>query len=313
MGGYIELDTYHQPMLHENAIALNCGRNALAYLIEARNIKKICIPSFLCNSVAAVCKKYDVMIRYYHISMNFKPIIPDRDPDEWLYLVNFYGQITREELKTVAEIQKNIIIDNAQDYFSAPLEGIDTLYTCRKYFGVPDGAFLYTDSQVERDFPRDESFERMRFLLGRFERSASEFYQEYTTNNGLFENEPIKSMSKLTINLLKGIHYSEIKERRTRNFSVLHRDLGCMNKLTLCVPEGAFMYPFYCDHGSDVRRQLQHRKIYIPTLWPAVLKLKEANESEVEMAKNILPLPCDQRYGEEDMLYMLEELKKCIS
>ena len=39
-GGYIELDTYHLPMLYENGIHLNCGRNALAYLIESRKIEK---------------------------------------------------------------------------------------------------------------------------------------------------------------------------------------------------------------------------------------------------------------------------------
>ena len=42
--GYIELDTYHVPMLHEGTIALNCGRNALAYLIKSRGIKN---PLFL--------------------------------------------------------------------------------------------------------------------------------------------------------------------------------------------------------------------------------------------------------------------------
>ncbi len=38
-GGYIELDTYRLPMLHEGAVSLNCGRNCLAYLIEAKKIK----------------------------------------------------------------------------------------------------------------------------------------------------------------------------------------------------------------------------------------------------------------------------------
>ena len=38
-GGYIELDTYRLPMLHEGSIALNCGRNCLAYLIIAKRIK----------------------------------------------------------------------------------------------------------------------------------------------------------------------------------------------------------------------------------------------------------------------------------
>lgn len=27
-----------------------------------------------------------------------------------------------------------------------PVENVDTLYICRKFFGVADGAFLYTDS-----------------------------------------------------------------------------------------------------------------------------------------------------------------------
>lgn len=40
-GGYIELECCHGKMLHEEAIALNCGRNALAYLCEAKRVKKL--------------------------------------------------------------------------------------------------------------------------------------------------------------------------------------------------------------------------------------------------------------------------------
>lgn len=60
-----------------------------------------------------------------------------------------------------------------------PVEGVDTIYTCRKYFGVSDGAFLYTDTKPQRNLPQDESYDRMHFLMGRYERSASEFYNEY--------------------------------------------------------------------------------------------------------------------------------------
>lgn len=97
-----------------------------------------------------------------------------------------------------------IIVDNAQSYFQMPVEGVDTLYTCRKYFGVADGAFLCTDTQLERPLEQDESYERMHFLLGRFERSASEFYSEYVANDGFFDNESLKRMSRLTKNLLRG-------------------------------------------------------------------------------------------------------------
>ena len=57
IGGYIELDTYTGAMLHEKAIALNCGRGALEYLCEAKMIRKLYLPYFLCESVTNLCKK----------------------------------------------------------------------------------------------------------------------------------------------------------------------------------------------------------------------------------------------------------------
>lgn len=38
IGGYIELDTYTGKMLHSDGLKLNCGRNALAYIIKANGI-----------------------------------------------------------------------------------------------------------------------------------------------------------------------------------------------------------------------------------------------------------------------------------
>lgn len=51
IGGYIELDTCHGAMLHNGAIALNCGRSALVYICEARGIDEIYVPDYNCDSV----------------------------------------------------------------------------------------------------------------------------------------------------------------------------------------------------------------------------------------------------------------------
>lgn len=313
IGGYIELDRYKQPMLHEGAIALNCARNALAYLIKARKIKRILIPKFLCDSVREVCKREAVEYQYYSVAADFMPKDIGLDDDQWLYIVNFYGQLDNERLKRLADKHGRMIIDNVQAYYQMPISGIDTIYTCRKFFGVADGAFLYTDAMLEEELPQDESFDRMRFLLGRFERTASEFYSEYAANNELFTNQPIKAMSKLTQNLLHAIDYDEIKQRRKNNFEILHNAFGDINRLNLTVPEGAFMYPLYIENGAQIRKQLQEKKIYIPTLWPDVFECCDESESEYDMAKNILPLPCDQRYTYEDMEYLVDEVKKCIN
>lgn len=306
IGGYIELDSYTGNMLHDEGIKLNCGRNSLAYIIKAKNIKKLWMPKFMCDSCDKVLSDNQVDVEYYSIGLDFKPVI--KEWDGWLYVVNFYGQLSNEYLSSLG---KNIIVDNAQAYFQEPIPGVDTLYTCRKFFGVADGAILYTDKYIEVD-DQDESFERMHFLLGRYERSASEFYAEYVENNHLFKNEPIKRMSKLTENFLHGIDYEEVRNRRTQNFCYLHDKLNAINKLKLSVPNGAFMYPLYIDYGEEVRKHLQIKKIFVPTLWPAVFNLCGEEELEYDMAKNILPIPIDQRYGVEDMDYLVKEICKCL-
>lgn len=309
-GGYIELDKYELPLLHEGAIALNCGRNALAYLIKARNIKKILIPKFLCDSIQKLCKRENVQYKYYSIGKDFLPLSIDLASDEWLYIVNFYGQISNEILEMLVNQYKRVIIDNVQAYFQMPISNVDTIYTCRKFFGVADGAFLYTDAKLGQNLELDESFDRMRFLLGRFERTAAEFYSEYVANNDMFENEPIKKMSKLTDNLLRGIQYEKVKRIRTENFKLLHTEFSDVNKLVLTVPNGAFMYPLYIENGTEIRKKLQKEKVYIPTLWPDVFDVCEPFELEYDMAANILPLPCDQRYDENDILNLINIIKE---
>lgn len=306
IGGYIELDTYTGKMLHIDGIKLNCGRNALAYIIKAKNIKKLWMPKFMCDSCDKVLSDNQVDVKYYSIGIDFKPVI--KEWNGWLYVVNYYGQLSNDYLSSLG---KNIIVDNAQAYFQEPIPEVDTLYTCRKYFGVADGAILYTDKFIKVE-DQDESFGRMHFLLGRYERSASEFYEEYVKNNHFFRNQPIKTMSKLTENLLHGIDYEEVRKRRTQNFAYLHGKLHSLNTLNLLVPNGAFMYPLYIENGDEVRKQLQPKKIFIPTLWPGVFNLCEENELEYDMAKNILPIPVDQRYGIEDMEYIAREIMSCV-
>lgn len=313
IGGYIELDNYTGKLLHENAVALNCGRNALAYVIESRSIKKICLPYFLCSSVKHVCEKYQLQIRYYHIREDFSPETLNLDDGEWIYIVNYYGQIGEESIKQYKETYKNIIIDNAQSYFSSQIDNIDTLYTCRKYFGVSDGAFLYTNQELKREIPMDESYDRVHYILGRYERTGSEFYGESVANNHAFTKEPIKRMSKLTKNLLRAIDYEDVKEKRNMNFSVLNILLGKKNLLGIKNTDATFMYPFMCENASEIRKQLQKKKIYIPILWPNVLEEVPKEWLEWKYAQNILPLPIDQRYSTEDMEYLVEMLEKCMN
>lgn len=313
IGGYLELDQYRMPMLYEDAVALNSARNCLAYIIRARQIKKILIPKFLCDSVRIICKRENIEVKYYAIGLDFLPEEISLKDDEWLYLVNYYGQISNVKLKDIINTYKRVIIDNVQSYFQSPIKGVDTIYTCRKFFGVPDGAFLYTDVDYNELLEQDVSYERVAHILGRYEDTASTFYGNYTENEKLISTLPVMKMSKLTKNLLCAIDYDYIKSKRKNNFCILENLLGQINKLDLLVPEGAFMYPLYISSGGEVRKKLQEKRIFIPILWPDVFDICSESELEYDIAMNILPIPVDQRYNENDMRYIAEEIIKCIN
>lgn len=312
IGGYIELDTYNNKMLHEKAIALNCGRNCLAYLIETKGIRKIWLPYFLCDSVSNLCRKYDVKISYYHINYDCTVENLELSQDEWLYCVNYYGQLSKEYIQDLVSKYVRVILDNSQAYFEMPINGVDTIYTCRKFFGVSDGAFLYTDKLLSRKLLTDESFFRIKYILGRFERTAQEFYRESVENNEFFSEELIKEMSKLTRNLLHAVDYEVIKRKRTNNFAYLNDKLKDINQLKVRNVDGAFMYPLMLDDAQEIKQKLLKEKIYIPTLWPNVLDDVPNDWWEYRLANNILPLPVDQRYGQEEMDYVVSLINKSI-
>ncbi len=301
IGGFIELWENTGPMLHDGAVALNSARGCLAYLIEARGIKKLALPFFLCDSVLKLCQILGVEVSFYQIDKSFLPRNVALSDGEWLYLVNAYGQLDSNEIRTFRERFGRVIMDNVQAYFDEPVEGIDTLYSCRKFFGVADGAFLYTDAVLGHELERDESWNRMKHLLGRYDRCASDFYGMYVAWENAFDALPFKRMSRLTENLLRGIDYGWAKRRRTENYGYLSERLGHLNRLNLKKTEGPFAYPLLIDNGPELRRKLIAQKIYIPTLWSNVLETCTPDTLEYDLAANILPLPCDHRYSVTEM------------
>lgn len=312
IGGYLELDQWVQHAFHAGAVALNTARNALVYLARARQIGRVYIPYYLCDSVANVCQREGIAYDYYPVNDRFMPVFDIRlKEDEYLYVVNYFGQLSQDALRGLQAKHGRIIVDNVQAFFQRPLEHVDTIYSCRKFFGVPDGAYLYTDA-APLALATDASMHRMKHLLGRFESGcASDYYAAFRDNDALFDDLPLMVMSKLTHNILGVVDYEQAALRREQNWAVCHHALGPKNRLQLRSPEGPYMYPFYCEGGAQVRRRLAERKIYVPTLWPNVLDF-DGCAAEKDLALNVLPLPVDQRYDQTDMMTVVEAMEECM-
>lgn len=311
IGGYIEFEQYRGTEYHNECIALNSARNCLRYLIQEKKIKKILLPKYNCIVVEDVCRKENVEIQFYSIDNNLNPILPKSILEEqFVYVVNYYGQLSESIRKLAKQYNSRLIVDNVQAFFERPIKGINTIYTCRKYFGVSDGAYLYTDMETKTILPFDVSYKRLFFLAGRYEKNAGEFYVDYKHNEELHEKQNILRMSLLTKNILKSIDYEFVKEIREKNYLILDRALGNLNELKVKMVKGPFMYPLLIKNAEKIRKVLIDNSVFIPVLWPNVLEDNSSDSWEYYLAKNILSIPCDQRYTYLEMEYIIKLIKE---
>lgn len=95
---------------------------------------------------------------------------------------------------------------------------MDTFYSPHKFFGVPDGAYIYTDEQLETELQQGISYRRFEHLLGRIDISSGYFYQSFKENNTSLVTLSIKKISRFTQRILQSINYNSIKKKGGRKF-----------------------------------------------------------------------------------------------
>lgn len=312
MGGYFELEHFEGREYHEGALALNCARHCLSYLIEARGIASIWTPAFLCDSVDGACLRHGVAVKHFEVLPNFEPDFGgiDFNDGDYLYIVDYYGQLSEEAILKAAEFAHGrLIVDEVMAFFRKPLEDFDTIYSCRKFFGVADGAYLYTSARIERNLGTSQSHDKMDFVLARAELPANDYYPQSAANNKRFTNEEPMWMSPITHNILRAVDYAGIAARRKRNFLRLAEQLDELNELSPRPSDGAFMYPLLVTGGNEIRTRLQQDKIYVSKLWGRAI---ETHGWSKRLADDVLPLICDQRYGTGDMDYEIAAVKALL-
>ena len=310
IGGYFELELQKKETFHKKALKLNSGRNCFKYILEAQKVVKVYIPAYICDSIIEPLEELNIEYDFYNINENFEIVdtIILKENEKLLY-VNYYA-LKSNYIKNLSDKYKTkLIIDNTQAFFDLPIKNIDTIYSPRKFFGVSDGGYLYTNQLSDELFDEDIS-EEFSQLVGRIQKEASLYYNEYQKAEQRLINLPIKSMSGLTTKILDSIDYENVKKKRERNFYFLHNELKQFNKLDLDSTsiKTPFVYPFISDN-IELRDQLIKNKIYVAKYWNEVLDRESVNDHEKYFVNYIIPLPIDQRYDLEDMKRIVKVIK----
>jgi hypothetical protein len=312
IGGYFELELKKSRSYYPDAIRLNSARNALEYVLRVRQYSKVYIPYYTCDVILEPLIKLDIPFEFYHINKDLEPVFNyNKIGLKEGFLYNNYFGIKNLFIKHLSAKISNLIIDNAQSFFSTPLKGIDTFYSPRKFFGVSDGAYLSIDKELKDDFQQDTSHDRMSHLLIRADKNAEEGYADFGFNDSCLINEPIKKMSNLTHKLLCSINYDLVKRKRIENFNYLHDNLNKHNNLKIENFEEniPMVYPLWTKN-LNLKKRLLDNQIYCATYWPNVTNWCDEGDIELQLMTEIVNLPIDQRYSIDDMNHIINTLKK---
>lgn len=314
IGGYMELEHFHGKEMYPDLYKVNLGRTALVWLLQRIEHRRVFIPAYICESVidSAAHAGFDVVL--YGLDEELEPVWGPEgapEPDDILYLVNYYGQLAQERIERCRDEFSCVIVDNAQAFYDRPVDGVHTIYTARKFFGLSDGAYIATDIDTAHDdITTDSSAGRMKHLIGRLEGSARDYYSEMLAVSDTFGTEIPRRMSPLTENLLKGIDYEYVRNRRRDNYHTLSRLLPDDNPFNRLMPECPWSYPYHHENGPELRKFLASRSIFVPTNWSYLLKKMPEGTLEHDWAADILPLPVDQRYSEEEMNIIAKAIRE---
>ena len=313
IGGFFGLDTGQgrEDVVHSDAIDLNSARNCFEYILRVRQPRKVYISKFTCDVMLEPLEKTNTPYEFYSLNDSLEIAEELRVADDELVVyVNYFG-LKDESSKKVAETYGDrAVIDASQAFYYKQHGDEHVIYSPRKFFGVPDGGYLVTDRYLAEDIPVDHSYDRASHLLKRIDVGPEQAYEDFKRNDASLEMQPIKRMSNLTHALLENVPYQEAKTVRRRNYSTLHTALESMNELhcPLSDESGPLVYPFMTKDAEKIRKQLIDKKIFSATYWPNVFEWCDESELEYTLARDIVTLPIDQRYDNDDMNTILEVL-----
>lgn len=305
IGGYFGLDLPDYGDLYTDAIKFQSGRAAIRAVLECNAIKHIMLPAYICDSIIKSALDAGIEVETYDLD---ELLYPKNLPRELhsqcaVIYVNYFGLCQQNVSRLLEEIPNDrLIIDNSHALFASHTDALATIYSPRKFVGLPDGGLLMASPLLRITPPKEEdqgSFDRMKYLLTRMAYSAREGYSDFDKARNSLNNTSPLAMSRLTQRLMKSIRWDQVIERRRKNYTVMARMMDAINETrwTLGENDVPLCYPLTlrgCE-VNKIRHELALRDVFTATYWPDVLPRIKDETIEAVLANETLFLPIDQR------------------
>ena len=297
--------------IHHDALPLSTGRACLNLIVSIHLPKRVHIPFYSCDTLLEPFLMNDVRVIYYEIDENFEiKSLDNFSEGDMLLYINYFGIKNSYAESLVKKFAGSTIIDNSQQYFSNGYSSGYSFVSARKFFAVPDGAFLYSMHEIDiSNYPSNVDVD-LNYLFFPMFHEGNRSLDAFHKNEKLLSSE-IKGPSQYSERILEGLNLERVSTIRKENFDFLSDRLISLNQLSFASNSGElppFCYPFL--HPKEIDKDhLVDEGFYIPSYWSDVNNRDiEGFEFEKTLSKHLLPLPVDHRYSQTQLVRLVDYL-----
>ena len=323
------------------AVFTASGRSAQSLIIECAGIKnrRALLPAYTCQHIVEPFVWTGWEVNYYDIQKDLTIELEslkagiEKAPG-CIIVQSYYGFNTTKQANPLfkqAQTAGTIIIEDITHSFlsgwSPGYKEADYQFcSLRKWTGLTDGGYAlslckstFKTLQVEMEsFVRDRFNARSmkrRYIAEGDPKYKEEYRKLFKRAEDLLDGDiGVYSMSEAAKTDFRHIDFDFIKKKRQENYNYLLRTIASDYVKPifgeLIDDTCPIMLPVYIDKKrSELHQRLIDNQIYCPIHWPAPIQLTpEAKASSYSIYNNIMAIPCDQRYGIEDMRRIVDIL-----
>ena len=322
---------------------LSTCRSAIRIILSqlSENNKVALLPAFTCHAVVEPFVNCGYSVEPYSINKDFsvkpKQFLEDveRVNPSVILIHDYFGFDSNAALRQSSLLEKLkeqgivVIIDRTQPMFSfyPQLEGNYVIGSLRKWMGIPDGAFLnfsvgefvgelHEDNELIAAKRKAMTYKNsyIRQGIGKKE-TVLELYK--SAEQILDSRNQAYAMSDISRELFMDTDLDEMRVSRRKNYEKLAN--GIQNTENIHIPhpnlqdnEVPFYFPVFIRNSrADFQSYLARNSIYATVIWGCPQEFtRKIDVIAEDIYREILCIPCDQRYTQNDMDYICKVINK---
>lgn len=217
-----------------NCVYLDSGRSATRFINHNLKLRKILLPSYICESVISIYKS-EFQVEFYQVTKDFQIDLADLNNKinqsvDAIYLMHYFGQVQNSNVLRLLDDKRKkygfIIIEDTTHSIFTNKHTIGDYCVCslRKWFPIPDGGVAYSKNILKKQTLKSElipiKFEAMimKNLYLHKKLSCKSLYRQifHQAEQKLDEQTEIHSISKISEILLLSYSINDLKEHRKK-------------------------------------------------------------------------------------------------